>query len=93
MILHRAFWLALWRTAFSTFFSCNSFHTAWTVDGRSIWARLFRDSYLALLAHCGGADAVSDTKRMAARRVACLEAELIHLEDWSRQYAMLGLSI
>jgi len=52
-----------------------------TVDGRSIWARLMRDSYTGLLAHLGGADHVSETQRMAARRVAALEAELVHLED------------
>lgn len=52
-----------------------------TSDGRSLWARLFRDTYAALIAHCGGEDAISETRRMAARRVAALEAELIYLED------------
>jgi hypothetical protein len=52
-----------------------------TASGRSIWARLTRDTLQALLTHCGGADAVSETQRLAARRVSVLEAELIFLED------------
>jgi hypothetical protein len=52
-----------------------------TVDGRSIWARLFRDTYSAVIAHCGGADAVSELERIDARRIAGLEAELVHLEN------------
>jgi hypothetical protein len=51
------------------------------VDGRSTWARLFRDTYSALAVHCGGLDRLSETRRLAARRVATLEAELVHLED------------
>jgi hypothetical protein len=52
-----------------------------SVDGRSHWARIMRDTYLAMLSHAGGADYVSETKRLMARRVAACEAELIHLED------------
>jgi hypothetical protein len=52
-----------------------------SVDGRSHWARIMRDTYLGLLTHAGGADYVSETKRLMARRVAACEAELIHLED------------
>src|SRR5262245_48085387 len=52
-----------------------------SVDGRSVWARLMRDTYSAVLAHCGGADAVSELEKLAARRIGALEAELIHLED------------
>jgi hypothetical protein len=51
------------------------------IDGRSIWARLLRDTYQGLLAHCGGADMVSETQRLVARRIGVLEAELIHMED------------
>ena len=51
------------------------------IDGRSIWARLLRDTYRALLTHCGGADMVSETQRLVARRIGVLEAELIHMED------------
>jgi len=40
-----------------------------------------RDTYTAILSHCGGADFISETKRMSARRIAALEAELVHLED------------
>jgi hypothetical protein len=52
-----------------------------SVDGRSTWARLFRDTYSALAVHCGGLDRLSETKRLATRRVSTLEAELVHLED------------
>jgi hypothetical protein len=49
-----------------------------TVDGRSLWARLMRDTLQNLEAHCGD---MSETQRLAARRVSTLEAELIFLED------------
>ena len=52
-----------------------------TVDARSVWGRLLRDSYQAMLAHCGGADYVSEPKRMASRRSAVLETELCFLKD------------
>jgi hypothetical protein len=52
-----------------------------SVDGRSIWARLMRDTLAAMLNHVGGEDYASEPQRMLARRVAALEAELIHLED------------
>jgi hypothetical protein len=52
-----------------------------SVDGRSIWARLFRDTFDGLVAHCGGPSVVSETMRATARRAAALEAELVHLED------------
>jgi hypothetical protein len=50
-------------------------------DGRSAWARIMRDCLQALIAHCGGIDEVSDPKRMACRRIAAIEAELIYHED------------
>ena len=40
-----------------------------------------RDAYANLVSHCGGIDNISETKRLAARRIAALEAELIHMED------------
>jgi hypothetical protein len=46
-----------------------------------VWGRLLRDSYQAMLAHCGGADIISEPKRMASRRSAVLETELCFLED------------
>lgn len=52
-----------------------------TVDGRSLWARLMRDTFAAMVSHAGGIDHMPDTKRMTARRIAALEAELIHMED------------
>jgi hypothetical protein len=52
-----------------------------SVDGRSVWARILRDTLGALASHCGGADLMSETTRLLARRVATLEAELIFLED------------
>ena len=47
-----------------------------SIDGRSHWARIMRDTYHAMLAHAGGADHVPETKRLLARRIACLESEL-----------------
>jgi hypothetical protein len=53
-----------------------------TTDGRSLWARIMRDTYSALInVHLGGADMASETQRLIARRIATLEAELIFLED------------
>ena len=49
------------------------------VDGRSVWARLMRDTLQSLQVHCGGE--LSETQRLAARRVSTLEAELVFLED------------
>jgi hypothetical protein len=48
-------------------------------DGRSLWARLMRATFQNLEAHCHGA--LSETQRLAARRVSTLEAELVFLED------------
>ena len=50
-------------------------------DGRSLWARLMAHTYIGLVEHCGGNDEISDTRRMACRRIAALEAELVSLED------------
>ena len=52
-----------------------------SVDGRSIWARLLRDCYGALIGHCGGDQGISETQRMQARRASALEAELVYIED------------
>jgi len=52
-----------------------------SVHEQSVWARIMRDTLDAVVAHCGGVDNVSELKRMQARRVAALEAELIHIED------------
>ena len=51
-----------------------------TVDGRSTWAKMFRDFCDALAQHVGGADRMSEPERMTIRRAAALECELIHLE-------------
>jgi hypothetical protein len=40
-----------------------------------------KDVYDAMLAHCGGADYATEPMRLQARRIAALEAELIHIED------------
>jgi hypothetical protein len=52
-----------------------------TVNGRTVWARLMRDAYQAVIQHCGGEDAISELERMTARRIGALEAELIYFED------------
>lgn len=51
------------------------------VDGRSAWARLFRDTFDGLMVHCGGESHASEPDRMTARRAAALESELIFLES------------
>jgi hypothetical protein len=52
-----------------------------TVDGRSLWARIRRDTIGAIIQMLGGADMVSETQSLMARRVGTLEAELIFIED------------
>jgi hypothetical protein len=51
-----------------------------TTDGRSVWARIMRETYSALInVYLGGAE--SETQRLIARRISTLEAELVFLED------------
>lgn len=50
------------------------------VDGRSVWARRFRDLMDLHLADKGGPDAVSEGERSIIRRAAALEVELERLE-------------
>lgn len=52
-----------------------------TASGCSVWARIMNDTLGALMAHLGGADMVSETQKLASRRVSFLEAELIYLEN------------
>ena len=52
-----------------------------TVDGRSVWGRLMSDTFHAVTAHCGGVEHAGELKRLTARRIALLEAELTFLED------------
>jgi hypothetical protein len=52
-----------------------------SVPGTSIWARLLRDNLDAMIVHLGGEAMVSETQRLACRRIAVLETEIIHLED------------
>ena len=52
-----------------------------TTDGRSLWARIRRDTYRAIVQMCGGTDMVSETQSLMARRVGTLEAELVFIED------------
>jgi hypothetical protein len=40
-----------------------------------------RETFECLLVHCGGADVVSETQRLIARRIGTLEAELVFIED------------
>jgi hypothetical protein len=64
-----------------------------SIDGRSTWARVMRDTYHAMLAHAGGADHVPETKRLLARRIACLESELINLETRFAAYHAEGREV
>jgi hypothetical protein len=51
-----------------------------TTDGRSLWARIRRDTYRAIVnGMCGGV--ASETQALMARRVGTLEAELVFIED------------
>jgi hypothetical protein len=51
-----------------------------TTDGRSVWARIARDCYSALVnVHLAGE--ASETQQLVARRISTLEAELIFMED------------
>jgi hypothetical protein len=52
-----------------------------TASGCSTWARLMKDTLGSLVGHCGGIDLISETQKLAARRVSVLEAELVFLED------------
>ena len=46
------------------------------VDGRSLWARRYRDVYAALVADAGGDDVVSEAAKAIMRRAATLATEL-----------------
>ena len=50
------------------------------IDGRSTPARVFRDTYDAMIAHVGGGDDIPETMRLMCRRAAAIEAECINLE-------------
>lgn len=52
-----------------------------TVHPQSVWARYMRDIYDSMMSHLGGSDYASEPRRLLARRIAVLEAELVHLED------------
>ena len=47
-----------------------------SIDGRTMAARVFKDTYLAMVAHCGGEDDLPETLRLMCRRAAAIEAEL-----------------
>jgi hypothetical protein len=52
-----------------------------SVHRQSAWARIMRDTMDAMLSHLGGPDNVTEPQRMAIRRIALLETELVHFED------------
>jgi hypothetical protein len=59
-----------------------------TIDGRSTYARIMRDTLFSMISHAGGHDHISEPRRLLARRAAALEAELIHLEtEFAKQHA------
>lgn len=51
------------------------------VDGRSLWARLYRDTQQALTDHLGGDSRTSEPQRLLIRRCTALEVELLALES------------
>jgi hypothetical protein len=59
-------------------------------DGRSLWARIRKDTYRALVVHCGGDQQISETQSLLSRRVATLEAELLYYEDQFAQIRAEG---
>ena len=56
------------------------------IDGRQLWPRLQNKTFAEVITHCGGDAAVSELERIAARRIATFEAELLFLE---RKFAEL----
>lgn len=50
------------------------------VDGRSLWARRFRDLLNLHIADLGGEDAITEAERAILRRAAALMTELERLE-------------
>lgn len=58
----------------------NGSHVLPGVDGRSTWARRFRDLMELHIADLGGDDAVSEAERSIVRRASALEVELERLE-------------
>lgn len=50
------------------------------VDGRSLWARRFRDLLTLHIADLGGEDAITEAERAILRRAAALMTELERLE-------------
>jgi hypothetical protein len=50
-------------------------------DGRSAWARRFKDLFAAFISDAGGDDAVSEGKRSILRRAAIIATELERIES------------
>ncbi len=61
-----------------------------SVHEQSVWARIMRDTLDAMVAHCGGEGRISEPERLQARRIAALEAELIHIEDRMARHRQAG---
>jgi hypothetical protein len=59
-----------------------------TTDGRSLWARIRRDTYRAIVGMCGGVDMVSETQSLMARRVGTLEPNSFSSRTSLRQSAL-----
>jgi hypothetical protein len=57
------------------------------VDGRSAWARRFRDVLSAYASDQGGEDQLSEARQALIRRIACLQTELEILET---KFALAG---
>lgn len=61
-----------------------------SIDGRSGPAHVFRDTYHAMVNHCGGEGHVPETQRLMCRRAAALEAECVNLEARFAQAHIAG---
>ena len=61
-----------------------------TVKGTSVWSRILRDTLDAMIVHLGGEDMVSEPQRLACRRIAVLEVEMVYQEDKIGQIRAAG---
>jgi hypothetical protein len=52
-----------------------------TAPARSIWVKLFKETQAEVIRHLGGEDHLNELQRLAARRIAAFETEMVHLED------------
>jgi hypothetical protein len=52
-----------------------------TAPARSIWVKLFKETQAEVIRHLGGEDHINELQRLAVRRIAAFETEMVYLED------------